>query len=261
MSKYEDRYCAYVDILGFRDLVARLDKDDTQLLALQELLAKVHNPPETVVSSQPEADFRVQSISDAVALSAATNAEGLGAIIHSISRLAVDLLKQGFFIRGALVKNKLCHDDKMVFGKALVRAYELESTIVLHPRVMVTREVVEDLRGIRAADVDVLLRQSDDGPMYIHVLRAIELEMLPLNIPRDTRGRQISHPWFKGRLEPFVDIANQIQRRFDEATDNPRHFQKVQWFACYWNETVSNWGIAGFSRVKGPGTAQVLTLG
>jgi hypothetical protein len=47
---------------------------------------------------------------------------------------------------------------------------------------MVTGEVVEDLRQVRASDVDVLLRRADDGPMFIHVLRAIEMAALPYNI-------------------------------------------------------------------------------
>ena len=75
------------------------------------------------------------------------------AIIHSINQLAVDLLKQGFFIRGALVKDFLYHDDKTVFGQALLRAYNLERSVVRFPRVMVTREVVEDIRTIDRNDV------------------------------------------------------------------------------------------------------------
>jgi hypothetical protein len=29
-----------------------------------------------------------------------------------------------------------------------------------------------------------------------------------------------------------------IQRRLSEATDNPQHYEKVRWFANYWNERV-----------------------
>ena len=232
MLDYEDRYCAYIDILGFRELIGRLDQGETPLRSLRELLEKVHNPPPTNAQAIPQTDFRVQSISDAVALSAATNPAGLGAIIHSVNRLAVDLLLQGFFIRGALVKGKLYHDEKIVLGRALIRAYELEDTVVRFPRVMVAREVVEDLRSVRGDDADVLLRRADDGPMFIHVLRAIEMAALPTKLGNfETLTLPIDDARFGGKLLPFVGITAQLQRRFDEATDNPNHFEKVKWFA------------------------------
>ena len=42
-------------------------------------------------------------------------------------------------MRGAIVKGKLYHDDQIVFGSALVRAYELESTVVNFPRRFLSR--------------------------------------------------------------------------------------------------------------------------
>jgi hypothetical protein len=99
---YETRYCAFVDILGFGELIEKLDSGATPLQALRDLLAMVHNPPPTNAAASPRADFRSQSISDAVALSAAATPSGFGSIIHSINQLAVELLAQGFFIGGAL---------------------------------------------------------------------------------------------------------------------------------------------------------------
>ncbi len=252
--EYGQRYCAFIDILGFGALIEKLDVGSAPLNALQDLLSKVHNPPPTQGISSPRADFRAQSISDAVALSAAVVPAGLGAIIHSINQLAVDLLKQGFFIRGALVKDSLYHDDKTVFGRALLRAYSLESTIVRYPRVMVTREVVEDIRTIDETTYGQLLRRSEDGPMFIHVLRAIEMAVLPLRLGSEqTMHTRIDNTIFGGRLLPYGDISNQLQRQFDEATDNPRHFEKVKWFANCWNDHVRQWDIDGLNCIRGPG--------
>ena len=252
--EYGQRYCAFIDILGFSALIEKLDVGSTPLDALRDLLSKVHNPPPTRGASSPRADFRAQSISDAVALSAAVIPAGLGAIIHSINQLAVDLLKQGLFIRGALVKDSLYHDDRTVFGKALLRAYGLEATIVRYPRVMVTREVVEDIRAIDEKTYGQLLRRSEDGPMFIHVLRAIEMAVLPLRLgSQQTIHTKIDNAIFGGRLLPYGDISNQLQHRFDEATDNPKHFEKVKWFATYWNDHVTQWDIVGLDRVRGPG--------
>jgi hypothetical protein len=257
VPNYETRYCAFIDILGFQELIEKLGEGATPLDALRELLSKIHNPPQTNAAALPRSDFRAQSISDAVALSAATNAGGLGAIIHSVNQLALDLLQQGFFVRGAIVKDRLYHDEKTVFGSALARAYHLESTVVRYPRVMVMREVVDDIRAIEEKAYNQLLRRSDDGPMFVHVLRAIEIAVLPLELGRqETIHLKIDNPKFNGRLLPFQGIARQLQRRFDEATDNPNHFEKVKWFANYWNETIEKWDIYGLERVTGPGLNQ-----
>ncbi|HZL41329.1 MAG TPA: hypothetical protein VFC45_13750 [Pseudolabrys sp.] len=249
---YDTRYCAYVDILGFGELIDKLDRGETPYDFLKDLLTKVHNPPETIAGSSEDADFRAQSISDAVALSAADNIRGLGALFHSVNQLAVTLLQQGFFIRGAIVKDKLHHDDKMIFGRALVRAYRLESTVARYPRVMVTREVVDDIRD-RADEQSIqrMLRRADDGPMFLHVLREIEIKALPFVL--GSAGVKIDDTRFSGRLLQFCDIPKQLQRRFDEATDNPAHFDKVKWVANYWNDTLELWGVEGFEQIKGPG--------
>ncbi len=117
---------------------------------------------------------------------------------------------------------------------------------------MVTREVVDDIRA-RADEqsIESMIRRADDGPMFLHVLREIEIKALPFVLGGAVV--KIDDLRFSGRLLPFSDIAKQVQRRFDEATDNPAHFDKVKWAANCWNETVELWGIEGFEKVKGPG--------
>jgi hypothetical protein len=188
-----------------------------------------------------------------VAISAAANVKGIASIIHSINRLAVELLAQGFFIRGAIVKHHLYHDDKMVFGNALIQAYRIETSVVRFPRVMVTRSVVQDITAIDDKTASVLLRRSDDGPMFVHVLRAIEMEMLAVDYGKGKPRLRFDDQKFGGKLDRYVVIAERIQRRFDEATDNPNHFEKAKWFANYWNDTIQEWNIEGFKRITGPG--------
>jgi hypothetical protein len=249
---YDTRYCAYIDILGFRELVDKLDRGETPYNFLKDLLREVHNPPTTSAGSSLDADFRAQSISDAVALSAADNLRGLGAIFHSVNQLAVSLLQQGFFIRGAIVKDKLHHDSKMIFGRALVRAYQLESTVARYPRVMVTREIANDIRNKAGeASVGQMLRRSEDGPMFLHVLREIEVRALPHRLGSEVK--KLDDPRLSGMLVQFGKIGEQIQRRFDEAVDNPAHFEKVKWFANYWNATTDGWRVDGLPSVRGPG--------
>lgn len=241
-SKYSDRYCAFVDILGFRQLIGQLDNDETSFDALRSLLTRIHGAHSGSALDVDGTDFRAQSISDAVAISTSVSARGLAEIFKSLIALTLDLLVEGYFIRGAIVKAPLYHDDKMVVGQALVRAFHYESEIAKFPRIVVAREVKTDLIGIggklaakeqypRIAN----LRRSIDSPMYLDVLQPV-LELL----------KKSEHPYKAKDLTPaeivdmrrFSLIKDKIQERYEEAMDTPRHFEKVRWFGQYWNETI-----------------------
>jgi hypothetical protein len=238
MSKaYEERYCAFVDILGFRQLLDQLNRGTTDFDAIRTLLLRVHNPKK-LSNTQNDADFRVQSISDAVAISTSLTDEGLFQIYNALEILAQDLLFEGFFVRGAIVKGKLYHDDQMVFGDALLRAYQLETETVRFPRIMVQRSVASDiLKFSSEVDVQDAFRgrtlQASDGPSYLHILYSVSRGVKAIStaqINSDVRA--------KAGLEYYLTMKEKLQRRLYEAQDNPPHYEKVQWFADYWNRYV-----------------------
>jgi hypothetical protein len=185
---YVDRYCAFIDILGFRGLIGSLKGNGNQFLTLREVLKKIHAPVgQPTVSTFT--DFRAQSISDAVAISTLATDQGLMRLFQAVEELAVDLLKEGYFIRGALVKGKLYHDDTMVFGEALVQAYELERSVARYPRVMITRDVMADIeefcKGLlahRREEFTPYIEQADDGPYFVHVLRTVSANVQRVQI-------------------------------------------------------------------------------
>jgi hypothetical protein len=74
---YEQRYCAYVDILGFRELINNLGTKKRNFEAVRDLLRTIHTPQALIAGDLEEVDFRAQSISDAVALSTRKNRLGL----------------------------------------------------------------------------------------------------------------------------------------------------------------------------------------
>jgi hypothetical protein len=250
---YETRYCAFVDILGFSRLVEGLRDGSISFMALRDLLTRLQTPMRYWQrEDDAEDDFRAQSISDAVALSTKLNVSGLSTLFRALEILTIDLLAQGFFVRGAIVKDRLYHDENVVFGEALIRAFKLEKEVVRYPRVMVTREVVADVQEYRNHHYhgnffDYCLKQSEDGPMFYHVLESIEADVVRLHVDEMKRADDdLLNP-----ISLYTSLQKQIQKRFDESIDNPRHFEKVQWFARYWND--STYGVTGLQPIKGPG--------
>jgi hypothetical protein len=68
VPKYEERYCAFVDILGFRGLIAGLGDGSVQLDTIRKLLSQIHQPHDPRFIGLGDNDFQAQSISDAVAI-------------------------------------------------------------------------------------------------------------------------------------------------------------------------------------------------
>lgn len=246
-SEYSDRYCAFVDILGFRQLVDGLSSNPSEFRALKSLLSKVHSP----ASADNGATVLVQSISDAVALSAPISASGLREIITAIQALALDLLHEGYFIRGAIVKGPLYHDEHMVFGEALVRAYDFETEVARFPRIILTRAVYDDVIRFRGATTvslpESLFRLAADGPAYVNVLEPIARFLQRVNYYRYKESQEDHQERMR-----YLTMKDRIQQRFEASVDNPAHFKKVRWFARYWNDIIPERDNR-FPRISGPG--------
>lgn len=243
-EEYSERYCAYVDILGFAELIDRLSLGETPFHALRTLLRTIHETPARDLQDDfTDSDFRAQSISDAVAISTAPNENGLLHLFYTLEELAIRLLADGFFLRGAIVKGKLYHDDKMVFGEALVRSFQLEQSVVRYPRLMLTSEIVEDVQNAkeRKEDFKNWIVNSEDGPRFLNIFNTARLAIAELD--KDSRQNQIDF---------CNDLASQIDRRLKESFDQPSHFEKVRWFAKFWNKSFDRCG-GELKRIRGAG--------
>jgi hypothetical protein len=241
---YPERFCAFVDILGFRGLVARLGKDVGTVESLRDILNEVHNPKIPGVASPSSVDYRTQSISDAVAISTEATPEGLLMMFSVLTLMTENLLAQGYFLRGAIVRGNLYHDNSIIFGEALIRAYDLETNVVHFPRIMVNSDVLLKLptshRLYGACNSSIVM--SEDGPLHLHVLLGMSREMNDSAVGADNEP---------ATFQKYYDMKGKIERRFLDSVDTPAHFEKAKWFAAYWNRSLP--GRSDSFLIKGPG--------
>lgn len=246
---YDIRYCAFVDILGFSELIAGLRDNPAEFEIIREVLKKIRTPHDPEVFGVGGSDFKAASISDAVAFSTLPTPEGLGILVAKLRDLSISLLARGFFTRGAIVKGLLYQDDQMVFGEALIKAHSLESTVVKYPRIMITKDVVADaLSSEKAKEFAEFINPAEDGPSYLHVLWQIEMM---LGFYRENA----SHKGSENFIKWYSEIGAVIESKFAESVDTPRHFEKVKWFADYWNRTVDPLSSKFMLHINGPGLA------
>jgi hypothetical protein len=139
----EERVVAFVDILGFRDLVARMTAGDGALVetvssafaSIERVEKQMYNDVGRAMMPTKEMTF----FSDCIAISDLK--EHFFGVVVAARSLHIHLLSGGILTRGAIARGPTFHDKRIIFGEGLTRAYELERHAAVYPRIIVTDEI------------------------------------------------------------------------------------------------------------------------
>lgn len=243
LAEYEERVIAFIDILGFSELVRRSANDSALVPRLsQALLISPQLADNLPAQSHAHKEARIHTFSDFVVVSHERTPQGLSAVIYLSWQIAKDWLSKGFLPRGGIAVGKLIHRTHngntsaapMVFGPAFLDAYGVESGIAnvariafhasarkFREEVLTANELSERDRGI----VDDLVAKSEDGPHAISTFSHL-------------RYGGFSMPNIDVRVEA-VQFKKELELRLKNDADNPAHYAKVSWLANEFNRAVS----------------------
>jgi hypothetical protein len=228
---YSKRFVAFVDILGFANLVRSADAKPQLRSEIIEALRKVRRQP----NLSAETDLRVQNFSDSLILSSAHSADGLWGLLLTLDALAWNLLQMSVLIRGAVALGGIYQDDEIVFGLGVNEAYRLESTVAKYPRLILSGAVKQaaDHYAPQHATWDAYrnsrLLRDFDGVTFLHILN----DVAAANLHPRPKPPEIDAWGEAGRQVQAI-----IQRKLDETLDAPDVYDKVSWLGRYWNDTV-----------------------
>ena len=179
---YDERIFAFVDILGFADLVEASERDTSQIIRIYKLLECTKSMAQLPVGHKFNylqvdlAKFRSHTFSDTVTMSCPYESfDYFNAIIAWVMRYQYFMwAEEGTFLRGAIVYGKIFdeEDSPMVFGPAMVAAYRLETKTAKWPRILVDSSIVKKLpdeKRLRA--LQEYLRKDSAGNYYLDYLR------------------------------------------------------------------------------------------
>jgi hypothetical protein len=206
----------FLDLLGVRAMNAS-PRVAAHLVALDRAVKGMHRDFLGEASR-----YRAAFFSDTLVLAAPITAETddaaeLDGLVEQAAWLQNDLVMQGFFARGGLSVGKLHIGDHVVFGPALVEAYELESRAAVHPRIVLSRRAAECQRTLPETP---MLISDDDGRVFVHYLSAV------FDAPFEDYGPL---------LERHRDVV--VERLASHRGDKPR-WEKYRWLAEYHNAVV-----------------------
>ncbi len=101
-------------------------------------------------------------------------------LLLQVSSLQLSLAERGFFARGSITLGEFYLRDELVFGDALVEAYKLENNFAIHPRVILSPEVLEAQRQNQeifvtagAGQSATLLLRDRDGRAFVNYLEIL----------------------------------------------------------------------------------------
>lgn len=168
---YQIRVTAFLDLMGFSDFVRQSSRNGDLVGILETLLTELKS---FGVNSQDKKlgigawTTETTSFSDCIVISEHLPACDIRHFLERIGRFQRIMVYRKLPVRGAITVGKLLHQENLVFGPALVRAYELESRVAKYPRVIIDDSIIEAImRHERAEEV---LRTDEDQRHFVDFL-------------------------------------------------------------------------------------------
>jgi hypothetical protein len=134
-------------------------------------------------------------------------------LAHATAGLSRSMLKLNHYVRGSIVAGKIHHMGGLLYGPALVVAYQDEQRVAKYPRILVSPDVQKLLPADRyRADVDGLLYLNiyPPAPTMSRVEIRTLLHVAEQKRARDARRLELSdekrnslvekHDWFIGHM-------------------------------------------------------------
>ena len=179
-------FVGYLDILGYCDYFETNKVDETNkfLCAVKESIElaqseiELKGKPITMdKESQFNPEIRVFSDNIVIAVKCKqTNIDNLVPFITLVYCLAniqrLFLTRYGLLLRGGLVKGLFYINKDFIFGKALIKAYEMENKKAVFPRIIIEKTEVKKLIEINNADINIEPRK-----FYISIFANIFIAM------------------------------------------------------------------------------------
>jgi hypothetical protein len=220
---YSERIVAFVDILGFTELVKEADVSSQRREMLVQALSRVR-AVKPLKGLDKDPDLRVQNFSDSLIMSAERSPIGFFHLIFAIDALIFSLLQMGVFVRGAVTVGRIYHNETMVFGIGMNEAYRLESNIAIMPRVILSYKAYDYVKSLKdqiwIAYREELFLRDNDGVWFLHFLRDFQWDDDENLLAIGDRIRAV------------------IQHQFHSMVDRPSVYSKIEWVAKYWNHRV-----------------------
>lgn len=249
--EYENRITAFIDILGFKEIIKDSNKDLEKVQLLYEVLnfLKSFEKPDKwstdIIEIEESAQYkgidsfkvddsvRCTTFSDSIVVSIKVNDEFINEIastlISNLCYVGSILIQSNILWRGGLTYGNLIHKENgIVMGQALIDAYLFESKYAKFPRIILSDKLIKALKYPYKSKAErypfhQFVERYEDGLVGFHQLKYFEV--VKDYLPDDTEA-------LKRSIERArITIINGLDNSFDSSDV----FAKYKWLKEKYN--------------------------
>jgi hypothetical protein len=232
---YKQTLITFIDILGFKELVASKSCEEMQQILRGFYFSSNSHEPASIF------DTTVIQFSDTIVRmkllrsdSNFANPSELAWELKYVANMHQTMLGLGYPLRGAITVGEAFWTDRQAFGPGFVRAYELESQFARFPRILVDPVVVDAFAQANEAEFEnseMFSRERTQRKMLIDVDGLQYLDCLSLALIIDYFENDEVTDYFRRMREV-------IARCLESHALQPSILEKYQWLANDYNRCV-----------------------
>jgi hypothetical protein len=230
---YSEHYVAFLDILGFTDLVrSKLVEDKSRINRYLEKTKSIKTKyklgaiviSDTIILSVPFGSERQENISN------------LRRLCVAIQEIQFDLAHEQIWLRGAVSPGDayIAEDDSQIVGPAYIDAYLLEKNVAIYPRVILDNKLVSKLKMSSAQELITAINSLEGNQEYdpekSNILYNWKNKSIKSEIERDV-SFFIDYMAYcftrKGELQKIISSIEQSMYKNSDA------YSKYRWLVDY----------------------------
>lgn len=251
--KYERRIVAFIDILGFKEIVKQSEQDTTKIKLLYSVLdflkgwetsdkwdlKFVEIEEDAQKKGVDNFDIRgktnTTSFSDSIVVSVKVDNnvnEMTSTLVVNLAYIGALLIEKGILFRGGLTIGNIIHNDNgTVFGQALIDAYQLETKSAKYPRIVLSDKLIKELNypidtKRNRYPYHQYIDRFNDGCIGFH-------QMIYY---------QVIESWTEMTSEKMIlslaNVRKTIIEGLDKSFENPDVFEKYRWLKEQYNNLI-----------------------
>lgn len=217
VPEYKNKIVAFLDILGFESLIFSLSTQPELHKRINSALKVIKATRDSsLLENTAQRNLEVNQFSDSIAISSEPTMDGFISVIWACGWLQADLLYSGILTRGGISIGPLVHENDLIYGEAMIKAYQIESSVAVYPRIVIDDEVFKHFNV--GNNIPYLCRDTD-GLWFID----------PFEFEASCPGAtELAADGYDPREIYFVELGKHIEIGLTTA-DRVDHKAKWQW--------------------------------
>jgi hypothetical protein len=272
MENMQFRLVAFIDILGFKNLVlnnfnsileilSSYQNEASRISHFESHLMKQLNTDKLTDEQKSNAlydlknqDMQISMFSDSIVISYSNHRNNFTySIIELFDKIKdlQDLLNSfNVFLRGGITYGKLYHKGSICFGEAMIKAYTIESKVAIYPRIIVDSEIYKkkffrELFEFSSSKIE----HFDDNEYGISIFNTVKrviqtetkAEILRAENPFLKENGEYSYKFhFFVQMDKLKIIIDANAKRYiDCNVDDLKIAEKIKWMIHTYNQILN----------------------